>query len=461
MKNLIIIFTFLISSVSVAKIGRSPASIGEKTLLLENLVNNNLIYSAQEIIRSDLQNNKWANNYERYLDVIISEIGTEQLDRIDLSSRQLRESKNLNYISGKNLLRRGKAKEAASKLKNSLSQEKEFYPNQLFLYATALLLEGKKNEAMNNFVECENILRTNMERDDSLFAQEKQIIKDTCILNQARLDFENGNFLQANQQYEKIRKSSLVWPEILFEEAWSSFYLGNFNRTLGKLVTYKSPFFDFIFNPEVEVLEALSYMELCFYQNTQDVVNNFYNNYGNDAQYLKKFLSRYSSQQSKVGSLLINFKNRAAIKNKLLSRLLNSISKDLVFKRLMKNYQGIKDEINLVKNYPDKRYISYLAKNLKLAEQRQKKLIGIYGLRILDRANRVLDKSFRGMSYIKLEILKKEKDKFFGKDYKTGKIGDLKNVEFDSRHYLWEFNGEFWADELGDYVFSLKSECKI
>ena len=31
---------------------------------------------------------------------------------------------------------------------------------------------------------------------------------------------------------------------------------------------------------------------------------------------------------------------------------------------------------------------------------------------------------------------------------------------YRGRLYLWTFNGEFWADELGDYVFSLKSECK-
>ena len=37
--------------------------------------------------------------------------------------------------------------------------------------------------------------------------------------------------------------------------------------------------------------------------------------------------------------------------------------------------------------------------------------------------------------------------------------GDIKNLKRDSGQYLWNFNGEFWADELGDYVFSLKSSC--
>lgn len=451
----------LISYISLAGIGRSPSSSNEKNNLLNDLMSNNLIYSAQEIIRNDLEKGIWDSKFENYLNVIFSDIGTEQLDRVKFGNSQLNASKNLLYLEGKNALRNNKFKIAQENLIKSLKPEMSFYANQLFLLASAQLLSGDKNLANNNFMECEAILKNNISEDESLFGNEKKIILDSCILNQARLDFEQGNFQLANKQYEKIQKSSLVWPEILYEQAWSSFYLGNYNRTLGKLVTYQSPFFDFIFNPEVDVLEALSYMEICYYQNTQEVVNKFYEKYADDAKYLKGFLKKFEDQSEKVGSLLINIKNREEIKNPLLKRIFNSINKDLVFKRLIQNYQGIKDELILIKNYPQRKYVSYLAKKLKASEKRQRYLIGAYGLRILSRADRLLDKSFRGMSYIKLEILKKEKEKFFGKDYKTGKVGDLKNVDFDSTHYLWDFNGEFWADELGDYVFSLKSDCKI
>jgi len=440
---------------------REPASRSQKIKLLENLMQNNLIYVSQEIIRNDLKKGVWIGNYERYLDTIISDIGTEQLDRINLTGQQLKNSKNLNYISAKNDLRKNLFRLAAKKLKRSLKPDKSFYPNQLLHLASAQQLNREYKKALNNLLDCEGMLKGQVGRESGIFGQEKKIILDTCIMNQARLEFEQGNFLLANRQYEKIEKSSLIWPEILFEQAWTSFYQGNYNRTLGKLVTYRSPFFDFIFNPEVEVLEALSYMEICFYQNTQKVVNDFYQKYSNDAKYLKRFLKKYSNNPSKVGSLLINLDNKNAIKNKLLKRLLNSISKDLVYRRLIQNYYGIKDELSLIKQYPERRYVSYLAKRIMFAEKRQRRLIGTYAIRILDRANRQLIKSFQGMSYIRLEILKKEKQKFFGNEYKVGKIGELRNVTFDSSHYVWSFNGEFWADELGDYVYSLKSECHL
>jgi hypothetical protein len=458
-----IIFLILLttSPMLFSNVSRSPSSANEKVVLLEELISNNMLYTAQEIIRLELSKGRWSRNYESYLDVLFSEVGTEQLDRLKITPAQSSRSKNLSYLKGKSSLRNSDYKSAVKYLNKSIKPGKNFYANQIFLLASAQMLNGKYDLANNNFMECEGILRNNISKDESLFGDEKRIILDSCILNQARLEFERGNFYISSKQYDKIKKSSRVWPEILFEQAWSSFYQGNYNRTLGKLVTYRSPFFDFIFNPEVEVLEALSYMEICYFENTQEVVNNFYKKYSDDSKYLKRFFNKYANQKSKVGSLLINVKNRKAIKNKLLKRIFESINKDLVFKRLISNYQGIREELKLVKSYPKKKYISYLAKKLKVAEKRQRELIGSYTLRIIDRSNRMLEKSFRGMSYIRLEILKKEKQRFFGKKYNTGKIGELKNVKFDSSHYVWGFNGEFWADELGDYVFSLKSECKV
>ena len=85
-------------------------------------------------------------------------------------------------------------------------------------------------------------------------------------------------------------KSSRIWPEILFEEAWSSYYQKDYNRTLGKLVTYKAPILNYIFNPEIEVLKALSYMKLCLYNDAKTVSDSFWNTYLGPSQALGNYL---------------------------------------------------------------------------------------------------------------------------------------------------------------------------
>jgi len=83
-------------------------------------------------------------------------------------------------------------------------------------------------------------------------AQKEQLIinHDYCIAGLARVQFASKDYKKADLTYLDIPKESFVWPEILFEEAWNSYYQRNYNRTLGKLISYKAPIFDFIFKPE-------------------------------------------------------------------------------------------------------------------------------------------------------------------------------------------------------------------
>ena len=66
------------------------------------------------------------------------------------------------------------------------------------------------------------------------------------------------------------------------------------------------------------------------------------------------------------------------------------------------------------------------------------------------------------MAFIKLEMLRRAKDKLIGKNevgVERGR-GNRKPKRRDDQ-YFWTFNGEFWNDELGDYVFALESECGV
>jgi cytoplasmic iron level regulating protein YaaA (DUF328/UPF0246 family) len=70
--------------------------------------------------------------------------------------------------------------------------------------------------------------------------------------------------------------------------------------------------------------------------------------------------------------------------------------------------------------------------------------------------------NFEKMAFIKLEMLKRAKDQLVYKNspHKNGlrDWGNEKPHRQDYQYY-WSFNGEFWNDELGDYVFGLESQC--
>src|SRR5262249_31353171 len=71
---------------------------------------------------------------------------------------------------------------------------------------------------------------------------------------------------------------------------------------------------------------------------------------------------------------------------------------------------------------------------------------------------------FEKMAFIKLEMLKRANEQLM-KTKPTLAWGEQRtrgNVTPTRQDYqmYWTFNGEFWNDELGDYVFGLESECK-
>jgi hypothetical protein len=100
-------------------------------------------------------------------------------------------------------------------------------------------------------------------------------------------------------------------------------------------------------------------------------------------------------------------------------------------------------------------------RNTKVAINEYRTLIGAYTRAGLASKYDELFTAFEGMSYIKLEILALKKEQLYKTDaiFPGKKRGDVKYIDRNDKQYFWTFNGEFWADELGDYVFALRSEC--
>lgn len=72
---------------------------------------------------------------------------------------------------------------------------------------------------------------------------------------------------------------------------------------------------------------------------------------------------------------------------------------------------------------------------------------------------------FDKISFIKLEMLSKAKVKLqkastLSKDENGVMKKGRSSINRKDYQYFWNFNGEFWSDELGDYVFALESECE-
>jgi hypothetical protein len=320
---------------------------------------------------------------------------------------------------------------------------------------------GNHKEAETQFKDCIRTSESMRNRAPSQ-TQKAQLLanRDYCIAGLARGQFAAKDYKQSELNYLDIPKDSYIWPEILFEEAWNSYYLTNYNRTLGKLVSYKAPVFDFIFKPEADVLRALSYMKLCLYDDVKVTVDNFYAEYLNQSRQLRQFLISRGKDYNYYYNLMADNEANKSAPFGLVDSILKSVRKDPAFLEMKGAFTQAVVEYNNIRKHKKTNFRENLIRNIRLVTDDYKTTLGAYTRSGLVSKYAELYSAFQGMSYIKLEVLAQRKEKLYQSDSSpTRKRGDAKYIPRNDKQYFWTFNGEFWADELGDYVFALGSEC--
>lgn len=391
-------------------------------------------------------------------------------------------AKNAFYISQtKDLLLKGQY-ENAIKSASSVQKGSSFYPYALQMKATAEVMVRKNEEGLRDFVECarQSDLADD-DRDDSdsalnakWFALRKNASEDLrarCIAGQARIQYQLGNYDESDRLYDRIPKASFVWTDTLFEHAWSTFAKEEYNRTLGKLVSYKSPYLKFNFIPEVDRLVAQSYYSLCLYDDSLKVVNEAKKEY---EEVMREVHAFYQTNKSNYRVMFAMGKE--ALSNKLhtdrrIYRFFNRFVRAPGFQSLALSQERIAAERIAIQRIDAARpetktgitegFPGFLASILDWRNSSIEILGGVYvNNSLIDYYNQLVE-NVEKINFLKIDILGQMKKKLVQPEEASSAERSRGNRIPVRRNdqMLWSFNGEFWNDEIGDYVFALDSEC--
>ncbi|MCB9060235.1 MAG: tetratricopeptide repeat protein [Halobacteriovoraceae bacterium] len=428
-----------------------------------SLMDSEMYLSAVPFVKEYLFSNKKIvhSEIDPIIERLIAKVGVTQFEI--LPDRILNKSKSptIKYILAKKFFRQGKYDESINTLNAAIPRVHPIRPFALHLEASLYVMKESYENALLAFKDCVELSQKMIgDLKDKDRRREMEINRDYCIIGESRTLFTAKKHDLANRSYLNLPKSSYIWPEILFEEAWNSFYQRDYNRALGKLVTYKAPILNFIFNPEIDVLRALSYMELCLWNDTKFVVDDFYQRYEKDYKNILELSKTHRNDYKYYYLLSKTFLDGKQRGNELLRNILKDITWDPAFRDLLQVYTSGLKEIEVLSSLKDLGFTRYLDKSLRETLKLQRDLIGAYVQKRIKVYELQMLKSFEGMSYIKLEILGRKKMGLYNRPLNNSRFrGNINNVVKTDRQYFWPFKGEFWADELGDYVFSLKSEC--
>lgn len=365
------------------------------------------------------------------------------------------------FILGRQAIQRKDFKKAFD-LMDKVHPDHRYYPESQLLLAQ--VYDGLKNKDMEfaAYDRCQ----VSAEKQEKKAASEKigryfRMVYEICLVNRARHYYKNGNYQAAIDAYNKIPKRSYKWPYILLEKAWAYYQLGDFNRTLGLLITYKSPLLDTYFFPEAEYLSALAYFRLCLYDDSLTIINQYYQFYRPRFQALEAVLRQHRGSKNYFYNLMFRpgkeLQKHETFVRQIVTRMKKQTRFSLDFNSIFKINQEMKRILREKKEVQAK-FMPHLAAvrdNLVTKINYNAKTDIFDFLQTVPLFSSELFK-------VNLEVLSRKKDLVYsGKKLVADRSrGDLSNVHRSRFEEFWRFHGAFWADELGDYSFGLKSNCQ-
>lgn len=331
------------------------------------------------------------------------------------------------------------------------------YIESNYLLGLIFLTENKFKAASRYFKRC---VRYSAKKKRSLFKSERYIktFKNRCIQQVARLNFSQKKYTNALKILDYVKKTDYIWPRFLLDKAWAYYWKGENARALGNVMTYKAPLLRRFMLPEANYLRSLIYFDMCYFEKAENIYKEFNKN---------------------------TWRFRNVAKTVSRNRLLSLISQRNVPKREQDQFlfyylKGYKKDI---------RYFSYVEATDQLAKE-IKKLSRIQSLKqakiflnSLYYYNRAIKEDFKDFlknlsddyylqirqtrnHFVKLNLMMSLKKRKNIAANKTTKFKDeIKSIDLDQipdteDKFIWDFQGGFWADELGDYAIALENRCK-
>ncbi len=340
---------------------------------------------------------------------------------------------------------------------SSVPDSNKFYPEARLIIGSTLQLKGDP-QFKTYLKQC---IKSAHKKSGGAFAKKFKLyydlIRENCQINYARELYGKDKYARSNAIYTDIPKTAFSWPYLLLEKAWNYYQLKDYNRSLGLLMTYESPLLASYFLPEAEILKALNYYNLCLYNDTAILIEKFFKVYKKRSLNLRSYVKKHKDAEFYFN--FIDRKLNSKLDNSYVKSLKNQLKKKLKVNLHYGSYKKTRKEYKRLKaKGASKRDLEFLEFTMKKMRERIGRHVQEYFYYFINQINFVASEMFN----IRLEVISRKKDLLYNDKTLVAKRarGGLENVNRDTDEYFFTFQGAFWADELGDYSFGLKSNCK-
>jgi tetratricopeptide (TPR) repeat protein len=380
-----------------------------------------------------------------------------------------RQAKNhLYYLMGVRLYDQERLSDARRYF-GQISTKSELYLKSKYFEGIIFNQQGRLKSAVKAF---RDVIRdaegVNLRNEREL--QDVADLTDLSLLNVARIYYSIQRFDESSKYYQMIPRTSKYWAESLFEHSWSTFMQNDLNLSLGLLLTTQSPFYaEEEFIPEAKLLRALTFFNLCEYDEVSSQLLEFESTLVPMFEELKDFTEQYRGKEKramhdqafdayfssaeKVSSLPPSVFGRF-LRNKDLASLVRHL--DIMSTEM----ESIDDQKALWRDSLGVHLKKQMAKDARGYKTRGGRLM----LQEMDRLRSHLADLLSQSEIIRFEVVSAQRADYSYKMSNPDQFNSFGGLELDfatSVDFIyWPFNGEFWQDELGYYRYTEQGSCR-
>lgn len=288
--------------------------------------------------------------------------------------------------------------------------------------------------------------------------RERHRMWQLAVLGIARGHYGIGNYKMAVEWFSKIPRFDGMWFEALYEVAWAYFQLEDHGRALGALQSLAAPYFAKRHSPEAPLIAATTYFVNCQWDRVRRTIEQFNGAYQPMVEGLKAYLGR---PQEPIGYYNDVVGGGAGKLDLAIAREVRRTQRFLDFHHLLSHLDWELQQARTIKTWQGSQLVGDLENIISQQRGDLQNGIGVWVRGQLQYQLDLLQGFLNQASIIEFEVADAEKRWLeAGKNIIKGKRARLPRPEIPSDQWQhWNFRQEYWIDEIGYYVHSVKSEC--
>lgn len=357
----------------------------------------------------------------------------------------------INYLTGELSFRRGKNRDAAALL-GSIPPESPLYPKARYLLG---ILEVRKQDpagATAHFIAAINAL------DAKTATAEAARVRNLAILAAARNLYGLGRYEESSKYYEQVPRFSEAWFTAVYENAWAYFRQNEYGKALGELQSVTTPYFAKRHVPEAYVIQATSYFANCQWDRVRRAVARYKEVYEPMLAGLKTYLQKNREWPAFYRDVTTGAAGRYSIE---LAREVRRARRFKDFHYMLTHLDWERDELGRIDTWRGSQLGSDIGTILDEHRAGIETVAGKWSKRRLMGLQEQLRNFQAQIDILDFEVADAERQWLEqGKEISKGRRARLPrpNIPNDQWQH-WEFDKEYWLDELGYIEHSLRSEC--